>query len=46
MTDNQHSQPAVTGFSTADVSDVAAMNYEQARTELVQTVERLEAGGA
>src|SRR5699024_3583894 len=46
MTDNQHSQPAVTGFSTADVSDVAAMTYEQARTELIQTVERLEAGGA
>jgi exodeoxyribonuclease VII small subunit len=39
-------QPAVEGFSSADVSDVDTMTYEQARTELIQTVERLEAGGA
>lgn len=46
MTDNQQQQPAVEGFSSADVSDVQTMSYEQARTELIQTVERLEAGGA
>lgn len=46
MTDTQHSQPAVEGFSSADVSDVDTMTYEQARTELIHTVERLEAGGA
>lgn len=46
MTDNQPEQPAVEGFSSADVSDVVTMSYEQARTELIQTVERLEAGGA
>ncbi|GAA2044029.1 hypothetical protein GCM10009720_26130 [Yaniella flava] len=39
-------QPAVEGFSSADVSDVDTLNYEQARSELIQTVERLEAGGA
>jgi exodeoxyribonuclease VII small subunit len=36
----------VEGFSSADVSDVQSMSYEQARAELVQTVSRLEAGGA
>ena len=36
----------VEGFSSADVSDVKHMSYEQARAELVQTVSRLEAGGA
>ncbi len=36
----------VEGFSSADVSDVQHMSYEQARAELVQTVSRLEAGGA
>lgn len=47
MTDHPaNSQPAVEGFSSADVSDVDTMTYEQARTELIQTVERLEAGGA
>lgn len=46
MTDNQPEQPAVGGFSSADVSDVETLSYEQARTELIQTVERLEAGGA
>lgn len=46
MTEDQQSQPAVDGFSSADVSDIQAMSYEQARTELIQTVERLEAGGA
>lgn len=44
MTDPQ--QPAVEGFSSADISDVQTLSYEQARTELIQTVERLEAGGA
>jgi exodeoxyribonuclease VII small subunit len=46
MTDQPQNQPAVEGFSSADVSDVDTMTYEQARTELIQTVERLEAGGA
>jgi exodeoxyribonuclease VII small subunit len=47
MTEHQPStQPAVEGFSSADISDVDTMTYEQARTELIQTVERLEAGGA
>lgn len=36
----------VEGFSSADVSNVQRMSYEQARAELVQTVSRLEAGGA
>lgn len=45
MTDQQP-QPAVEGFSSADVSDIDTMSYEQARSELIQTVERLEAGGA
>lgn len=36
----------VEGFTSADVSDVARMSYEQARAELVETVGRLEAGGA
>ena len=36
----------VEGFTSADVSDVARMSYEQARSELVETVGRLEAGGA
>ncbi len=43
---DQQPQPAVEGFSSADVSDVETMSYEQARSELIQTVERLEAGGA
>lgn len=46
MTENPSTQPAVQGFTSADVSDVDTMTYEQARTELIQTVERLEAGGA
>lgn len=45
MTEHQP-EPAVEGFSSADVSDIDTMSYEQARTELIQTVERLEAGGA
>lgn len=45
MTEEQP-QPAVEGFSSADVSDVDTLSYEQARSELIQTVERLEAGGA
>lgn len=40
------SESAVEGFSSADVSDVASLSYEQARAELVETVSRLEAGGA
>lgn len=39
-------EAAVEGFSGADTSDVAALSYEQARAELVETVSRLEAGGA
>lgn len=46
MTDNTPQQPAVEGFSSADISDIDTMTYETARTELIQTVERLEAGGA
>lgn len=46
MTEHSQPQPAVEGFSSADVSDVQTLSYEQARTELIQTVERLEAGGA
>ena len=42
----QQPQSAVEGFSSADVSDINTMSYEQARSELIQTVERLEAGGA
>lgn len=43
----QHEQtPGVEGFSSADLSDIQTMSYEQARTELIATVERLEAGGA
>lgn len=37
---------AVEGFSAADTSDIARMSYEQARAELVETVARLETGGA
>ncbi|HRO29592.1 MULTISPECIES: exodeoxyribonuclease VII small subunit [Micrococcaceae] len=37
---------AVEGFSAADTSDIARMSYEQARAELVETVTRLETGGA
>ncbi len=36
----------VDGFSAADTSDVTTMSYEQARAELVETVTRLETGGA
>ena len=36
----------VEGFSAADTSDIARMSYEQARAELVETVTRLETGGA
>ena len=32
---------AVDGFSAADTSDVQNMSYEQARGELVETVQRL-----
>lgn len=35
----------VDGFSAADTSDIATLSYEQARSELVETVSRLEAGG-
>lgn len=42
----EHTESAVEGFSSADVSDVASLSYEQARAELVETVSRLEAGGA
>lgn len=50
-TDPQDSTPEpgpgiVEGFSSADTSDIATMSYEQARAELVETVTRLEAGGA
>ncbi|MFC7400802.1 exodeoxyribonuclease VII small subunit [Citricoccus sp. GCM10030269] len=41
-----HEAVAVDGFSAADTSDIATMNYEQARAELVETVTRLETGGA
>ena len=34
----------VEGFTSADVSDVARMSYEQARDELVETVKILELG--
>lgn len=44
--DQTASEPAVEGFSRADTSDIATMSYEQARAELVETVGRLEAGGA
>ena len=44
--DQTASEPAVEGFSGADPSDIATMSYEQARAELVETVGRLEAGGA
>jgi exodeoxyribonuclease VII small subunit len=37
---------AVEGFSAADTSDIATLSYEQARAELVETVSRLETGGA
>ncbi|GAA1671861.1 hypothetical protein GCM10010977_17030 [Citricoccus zhacaiensis] len=37
---------AVGGFSAADTSDIATLSYEQARSELVETVTRLETGGA
>ena len=37
---------AVEGFSAADTSDIASLSYEQARSELVETVTRLETGGA
>ena len=40
-----HAAP-VEGFAGADTSDVATMSYERARAELVETVSRLEAGGA
>lgn len=45
MTEQQPT-PSVEGFSSADISDIHTMSYEQARTELIATVERLEAGGA
>ncbi|NUL46205.1 exodeoxyribonuclease VII small subunit [Cellulosimicrobium funkei] len=37
---------AVEGFSAADTSDIATLSYEQARSELIETVTRLETGGA
>lgn len=47
MSEQQDQQgTAVGGFTSADTSDVARMSYEQARAELVETVGRLEAGGA
>ena len=48
MTEQQQEQTGapVEGFTSADTSDVAGMTYEQARAELVETVTRLEAGGA
>ena len=51
MSEQQHTPgpqgaAPVEGFTGADTSDVAHMSYEQARTELVETVARLEAGGA
>lgn len=47
MSEQQEQQStAVGGFTSADTSDVARMSYEQARAELVETVGRLEAGGA
>lgn len=36
----------VEGFSAADTSDISAMSYEQARDELLATVNRLETGHA
>lgn len=42
---SEPTESAVDGFSSADVSDVASLSYEQARAELVETVARLEAGG-
>lgn len=44
--DGSADHAAVEGFSAADTSDVARMSYEQARAELVETVTRLETGGA
>ncbi|TFI32689.1 exodeoxyribonuclease VII small subunit, partial [Micrococcus endophyticus] len=48
MSEQQQEQTGapVEGFTSADTSDVAGMSYEQARAELVETVTRLEAGGA
>ena len=47
MSEQQDQQgTAVGAFTSADTSDVARMSYEQARAELVETVGRLEAGGA
>ena len=48
MSEQQQEQTGapVEGFTSADTSDVAGMGYEQARAELVETVGRLEAGGA
>lgn len=48
MSEQQQEQTGapVEGFTSADTSDVAGMSYEQARAELVETVARLEAGGA
>ncbi|GAA4770872.1 exodeoxyribonuclease VII small subunit [Citricoccus nitrophenolicus] len=45
-TQDNSAETAVGGFSSADTSDVAQMSYEQARAELVDTVGRLETGGA
>ncbi|MDY6055805.1 exodeoxyribonuclease VII small subunit [Micrococcus sp.] len=42
----EQGQAGVEGFTSADTSDVARMSYEQARAELVETVGRLETGGA
>ena len=48
MSEQQQEQTGapVEGFTSADTSDVAGMSYEQARAELMETVGRLEAGGA
>lgn len=46
MTEDHSSEPAVESFSSAETSDVGSLTYEQARAELVETVTRLETGGA
>ena len=37
--------PDPTSATSADITDIADLTYEQARDELVQVVSRLEAGG-
>lgn len=43
---NPEQHTAVEGFTAADVSDIQQLTYEQARAELIETVNRLETGGA